>query len=179
MLNFSLVIVRFFNLVLRRGGCVVYAAILVSTSVSYWLINVMPAASDNMATDGNSPRVVMTEAACRDWLGLMQFSPYWTPSPNQIEDLEKRLPVFLIKHVSPHHNNITNRLQTYGRQYVSITRNGIKLIFVNAFCAGHGINSDQAAKIIIRVKDGGDCFFELKFDPKSGDFADFFVHGEA
>jgi hypothetical protein len=72
-------------------------------------------------------------------------------------------------------NNID--LKRYKRQYVAVINNkGEKEIWINFFC--NDCDKDWKKEIII-VKDGGDCFFNLKINLTTKKYYDFMINGEA
>jgi hypothetical protein len=101
--------------------------------------------------------------------------PYWTPSQEQIDRLETKLPTY-VKEQSKHHSRHPKiEISKYKRQYFGYSLNGKKVIYVNAFC--HAL--DYWEKVFVAVKDGGQCFFQATFDPESDKFVSFSVNGEA
>jgi hypothetical protein len=72
-------------------------------------------------------------------------------------------------------NNID--LKRYKRQYVAVINNkGEKEIWINFFC--NDWYMDWKKEIII-VKDGGDCFFNLKINLTTRKYYDLMINGEA
>lgn len=86
---------------------------------------------------------------------------YWTPEKGQLVDLETRLPGYL-RAKAPPGSGPRKDLASYRRQYVGIERDGRSYIFVNAFCETN--RRDWTRKPIV-VEDGGDCYFQVEFDP--------------
>lgn len=116
--------------------------------------------------------------------------PFWSPTPAQIEELEKRLPVYLRKQRrSEQADQLSSR---YLRQYVGITREGRKLIYLNAFpkevvdmYCRVGAKSDSGdCRNHWRVQgifvcDGGDDFWGVEYDPASKEFSGLAFNGVA
>ncbi len=102
----------------------------------------------------------------------------FTPDKATIVALEKELPNFLAqnqKKFNAQKPPISERLAQYKFQYWGEMQNNKRVIVVNAFCA----NFDDWKTRRIFVLDGGDCFFNLKYDLDAGTFFDLQVNGEA
>jgi hypothetical protein len=101
----------------------------------------------------------------------------WTPSAGDVAKLDAALPDFLANADNPFLDAdppMAERLPDYMRQYLGIVENGEKLIFANYFCT---INDMDWHKEYVFVLDGGDCFFQVKFNPATGEFSDLSVNG--
>jgi hypothetical protein len=107
--------------------------------------------------------------------GIEEKEP-WTPGKNEVLKLEEKLESYLKKAAAKRSPNLWSKLATYKRQYVGITRNGRKVIFANFFC--HAFDMDWKAKPVT-VDDGGDCFFNVTYDPDSATFSDLQINGDA
>jgi len=69
-------------------------------------------------------------------------------------------------------------LSRYYRQYVVVfNAKGEKEVWVNCFCENWSV--DYWRKELVMVKDGGNCFFNLRINLTRGIFSDFGVNGEA
>ena len=101
--------------------------------------------------------------------------PYWTPSQEQIDKLERMLPAFVKAQSKNHSRHPKIKLSKYKRQYFGYSLNGKKVIYVNAFCHAFA----YWEKTFLLVEDGGQCFFQATFDPESDKFISFNVNGEA
>lgn len=67
-------------------------------------------------------------------------------------------------------------LKRYDRQYIAVfNSNGEKEVWVNCFCV---ISSNYWKKHIRLVKDGGNCYFNLKINLTKKSYYDFGVNGE-
>ena len=105
--------------------------------------------------------------------------PYWTPSPGHIALLEAQLKPYLERVTSPKGKVIAARLGTYKRQYFGYTDGGKRSILVNGFCEGHWKKEDTWRDRAVFVKDGGLCFFKVRYDPSRSKFEQLQVNGEA
>jgi hypothetical protein len=100
----------------------------------------------------------------------------WTPGRTDVLKLEKGIESFLKKAAPKRSQDLWTKIPTYKRQYVGITRKGRKVIFVNFFC--DAFNSNWKAAPVV-VEDGGDCFFNVLYDPTAAAFSDLRINGEA
>jgi hypothetical protein len=100
----------------------------------------------------------------------------WTPGRNSVLKLEERIESYLKKAAAKRSPDLWSKLAKYRRQYVGVMRSGRKVIFVNFFC--DAFNADWKANPVV-VDDGGDCFFNLLYDPGSSAFSDLQINGEA
>lgn len=103
----------------------------------------------------------------------------WQPSAADVAKLEADLPAFLQSAENPWLRTdppIWEREPEYMRQYLGIVENGEKLIYANFFCSDSG--GDWQEEFVL-VMDGGDCYFQVKYNPTTGEFFDFSVNGEA
>ncbi len=101
----------------------------------------------------------------------------FTPDESTIMLLEARVPSFLAQQqnkFSAHKPPILERFDAYKFQYWGEMENGKRVIVVNAFCA----NFDNWKTQRVFVLDGGDCFFNVKYDMETGTFFDLSVNGE-
>lgn len=73
--------------------------------------------------------------------------------------------------------NFTIDLTRYKRQYVAvINTKGEKEVWVNCFC---GAGNQNWRKNLIFVKDGGNCYFNLKINLTTGHYYELMVNGNA
>ncbi len=73
--------------------------------------------------------------------------------------------------------NFTIDLTLYKRQYVAVLNSkGEKEVWVNCFC---GAGSQNWKKNLIFVKDGGNCYFNLKINLTTGQYYELMVNGDA
>ena len=101
----------------------------------------------------------------------------WDPSPKMISDLKTKIEFYVRSQAKTQKSELQN-WQTYTFQYQGIEERGKKYIFINALCKDFSKDRDLS-KEIIYVFDGGSCYFSLKYDPKSNDFFDLIINGEA
>ncbi|WP_303917913.1 hypothetical protein [Draconibacterium sediminis] len=73
--------------------------------------------------------------------------------------------------------NFKIELDRYKRQYMPIINNqGEKIVWINFFCDSFDI---EWKKEIVFVKDGGNCYFQLKVNIDKDNYFDFWVNGNA
>jgi len=103
----------------------------------------------------------------------------YTPAEDDIEAAEK----LLIEGMEMQKMGTVNRLlnrkpEDYFRQFVgAINSKGEKIIWVNCFCKTEESSFKDWKKNIVYVKDGGNCFFNLKTNISANTLTDFFVNG--
>jgi hypothetical protein len=113
--------------------------------------------------------------------------PFWSPTPAQIEELEKRLPAYLRQQRHAEH---ADQLSKSLRQYVGITVEGRKVIYLNAFhpdvlrIPGCKPSEGKDCQLpwhqrAIQVCDGGDDFWGVEYDPESKTFNGLAFNGVA
>ncbi|HUQ31384.1 MAG TPA: hypothetical protein VM095_04655 [Pyrinomonadaceae bacterium] len=100
----------------------------------------------------------------------------WTPGRSSVLKLEERIEAYLKKAAAKRSPALWSKLAKYKRQYVGVMRNGRKVIFVNFFCDAFDADWKNNP---VAVDDGGDCFFNLLYDPGSYAFSDLQINGEA
>lgn len=104
---------------------------------------------------------------------------YWTPVEENILALEDALGAYLQDNPDRFRNSETpvwERLNEYNRQYIGIILDGKQIIYANYFC--DSVESDWK-KDFVFVMDGGECFFQFKYEVESAEFFDLQVNGEA
>lgn len=102
----------------------------------------------------------------------------FTPDAAIIAELESRLPAYLAQNqnkFSALREPIVERLPNYKLQYWGELADGRRIIHVNALCAPP--DDWQTRRVL--VLDGGDCFFNLEYDPATKTFSRLSVNGEA
>ncbi len=124
---------------------------------------------------GDPQGIIFTAEEIRNQKFVTVPGPYWTPSQEQVDQLEKKLPAYLKGQVKSHSELLKIDLSKYKRQYFGYSLNGKKVIYVNAFC--HSF--DYWEKTLVFVFDGGKCFFQATYDPEVGEFLNFSVNGDA
>ncbi len=70
-------------------------------------------------------------------------------------------------------------LEKYSKQYVGYQdASGNKFVYINGFCRANE-NAEDLRKTLRIVFDGGNCFFQMKIDIKTGKCVEFRVNGSA
>jgi hypothetical protein len=92
-------------------------------------------------------------------------SDYWSPSPSQVIAIEKLLPELIRK--SGHKLNLSGSY----RQYLGVTRQGKKVIYLNSFprAVAESAHLDWRTKALV-ICDGGAAFWGVEFDPDDNTF---------
>ena len=104
---------------------------------------------------------------------------YWTPTQSDILRLENGFTPYLQANPDGFYTTnppIWERLTKYNRQYIGLIMDGRQIIYANYFC--NNIGTDWKSHFVF-VLDGGECYFQFKYDIGSGDFFDLQVNGEA
>ena len=103
---------------------------------------------------------------------------YWTPSTEDIMTLEEGLDEYLQEnaHIFYSETPPWEKLEKYQRQYIGYKENGNHMIYGNYFC---GAGKLDWTVEFIEVMDGGECFFQVRYDADSGVFTELRVNGEA
>lgn len=103
---------------------------------------------------------------------------YWSPTPSQVIEIEKRLPEMLSKSEVLSKSGYKLELSDSYRQYMGITVHGKKLIYLNSFPgpAKSGEFRDWRTKAAT-VCDGGFAFWGVVFDPTDNTFHDLEFNG--
>jgi hypothetical protein len=104
---------------------------------------------------------------------------YWTPTEENVVALESELGSFLQENPDRFYSSGTpvwERLDEYNRQYIGIILDGKQFIYANYFC--DSVETDWR-KDFVFVMDGGDCFFQFKYDVDLAEFFDLQVNGNA
>lgn len=101
---------------------------------------------------------------------------YWTPTVKDVEEAESKIEAMLKKEAP----QLLQKLSTYKRQYVGLSFKGKKFMFVNFFCTIHHEKlAPHWNEREVDVMDGGDCFFQLKYDVNQKEGFDLRINGEA
>ncbi|SRR5258706_8034875 len=100
----------------------------------------------------------------------------WVPNTEVISRLKEHIEPFVSNKAKTEGRKL-REWKTYNFQYQGREENGKKFVYVNAFC----INDKrwQLKKQVVFVFDGGTCFFNLKYDPKTNQFFSLQINGEA
>jgi hypothetical protein len=142
------------------------------------------AATENTILEvGGSEAVIFTAANAEEqgaelWFGF-DAEDYWTPDEAEIIALEEGLEAFLREEAGDTYPRLSEELPSYKRQYFGIVNEGAREIFGVFFCASYYEYFDNWDKSLAAVNDGGDCFFELRYNVETGTLHGLSVHGEA
>jgi hypothetical protein len=99
----------------------------------------------------------------------------WVPTEAQAQALEGALIGYLRGQLEAA-GVVTRGLARYRVQYIGIVRDGHQVIFGNFFCDVFD-GADWRREPYI-VDDGGDCFFQIEFDPAAGSFSRLMINGD-
>ena len=131
--------------------------------------------------DLNPNGIIFSTAQTEDSLDAISrdITGAWMPAPSDVAMLEADLPAFLqnaqndwLRPEPP----IWERVPEYMRQYLGIVEGGEEIIYANFFCATNG---DTWRDQFVMVLDGGDCYFQIRYNPKTREFFNFSVNGES
>ena len=125
----------------------------------------------------NPQRAIFTAQETEEIFHHIDGPPFWTPAFDQVQELESLLPEHLAAHPPVDDKGVIN-FNEYGRQYIGVTRNHRKLIYLNAFCQPHRFGQRWEKEPVL-VKDGGSCYFQVYFDPAKKEFVDLHYNGQA
>jgi hypothetical protein len=93
-------------------------------------------------------------------------------SANEIKTLDS----ILVRCVTDY--NLKIDIKKYNRQYIpALTSNNEKIVYINSLC--HIPNNDYWKKELMTVKDGGECYFQLKVNLNKRTYYDMNVNGDA
>lgn len=102
----------------------------------------------------------------------------WEPTLGDMNDVEADLSqIAALSKVDPDPNRRIEHPREYYRQYVAVSINGKRKLFLNAICS-----VDQDAnwrKRLAVVRDGGKCFWHAMYDQSTRSFSDLSVNGQA
>jgi hypothetical protein len=99
---------------------------------------------------------------------------FWTPSPEQIAQIEVRLKPYLD---ASHQGEWIAKLGAYKRQYLGYTDGGKKWIFVNSLCERFWKTEESWRDGLIIMFDGGPCFHNVRYNSSSGQFDQLHING--
>jgi hypothetical protein len=103
----------------------------------------------------------------------------WTPSQADIEAVEERIPQISglkIRFYESTPLRIENP-ERYFRQYVGVTHNGKRQIYINAFCDDPP-PSDWRSRLYV-VIDGATGYWHVFYDPDTKTFSDLTINARA
>lgn len=104
-------------------------------------------------------------------------APFWTPTKDEVQELEAMLPKYLKLH-PPIDDKPVKSVLEYGLQYFGVTIKDQKLIYLNAFCNPSKFDHRWEKEFIL-VRDGGSCYFQVYFNPASKEFIHLHYNGQA
>jgi hypothetical protein len=125
--------------------------------------------------------IILDEENAEDMVtasGLVKTDSFWTPSVEAVLKLEENVAAYLSQNSYAffYQPPVWERLDEYQRQYIGLERGGEKIIYGNFFCDNGGPDWRQEFVFVI---DGGECYFQVEYDVKSGLFIKLRVNGEA
>jgi len=115
-----------------------------------------------------------TALAENKWVHIKGGS--WEPSATVLADIKKRLEPYVSNQAKLQARRL-RKWREYLFQYQGGEEKGRKYVFINALCrpdAGWKLEED-----FYIVRDGGSCYFHLKYDPTRRRFAELTINGEA
>lgn len=97
------------------------------------------------------------------------ITEFWLPTEQDVANLEAGLPGYLQANEQQFENLpvLWERLNKYKRQYVGYVEEGRQVIYVNFF---YNPPDNNWKKEFIMVMDGGDSYFNLRFQVETGQF---------
>ena len=105
-------------------------------------------------------------------------APFWTPSPEQILQLEAHLKTYIWRRRwHPGAKTVVAEFGNYKKQYSGYIKGGKKWIYVNAFCEELWKGDDRWRDSEIIVFDGGPCFFQVHYHPSGSRFDRLYING--
>jgi hypothetical protein len=160
-----------------------WGALLLALSVT------MPAVGRSAPTPLDVPatrpedRAIFDAAATRKSIGLVDAaakSEPWTPALADAVALEAQLPGYLRDNYKNRGKEpLWKRAPGYKRQYLGIAQHGRRVIHANFFCHVPASRAGDWQTVAVIVDDGGDCYFQVEYDVKTGTFRNLMVNGEA
>ena len=127
--------------------------------------------------------LIFPAEAVQAWLwreaGYPEAGQSWTPQPEQIAALEAALIPFLQTAEDPWLKPdppIWERLPAYERQYAGFIIDDKHIIYGNFLCDGENF---ELWRDWVVVNDGGDCYFQVKYDVENDALFDLWVNGES
>lgn len=101
---------------------------------------------------------------------------FWEPSRDDVMRFEEGIADYLREARDPRSPELWRKLGDYKRQYVGLIEDGRKVIYANFFCTA--FEKDWMSSPIA-VEDGGDCFFQIKYEIEARRYRDLYINGEA
>jgi len=100
----------------------------------------------------------------------------WEPDRQLVRELKAQLEPY-VKATAKAQGRELRNWSEYIFQYQGLEEKGRKYVLVNAIC--HRDRDWNLEQRIIFVRDGGPCFFNLRFDPKRKRYYDLAINGYA
>jgi hypothetical protein len=119
------------------------------------------------------------ERATKAYPMLQILPPFWTPSSEEIQNLEGKLKIHLEKVRNPQVDAIIVNLDSYKRQYLGYTSGGRRQILVNGVCEEYWTKSGSWRDQVVFVLDGGPCFFQIRYDLSGSQFERLDINGDS
>ncbi len=98
----------------------------------------------------------------------VSLSGIWKPQPSDVAACER----FAQDYFNPSTKLLPHQFKAYHRQYIGIKRGKTRLLYLNAFYSNHAPGPLLKAKLV-NAYDGGDNFWGLVCDPRSGTISEF------
>jgi hypothetical protein len=140
---------------------------------------------EGLKTPAKSRAIIDAGTARQRWSKELPEGEFWTPTLADVKALERDLPGYLRQKLRDEPQDRSSRgvesiplwkkAPLYLRQYVGTTRKGQRAIYGHFFC---DIEHDWRRYPVI-IFDGGDCFFQLFYDVKTGRFDGLALNGVA
>lgn len=153
-----------------------------------FLINLLLSACQSVApTSGVNTAIPLHENAViftREYAeganisALYNVENFNTPDSDDVMALENKLPAYLRENANQFSDAPYpwDSFDKYQRQYVSYEENGKEMIYGNFFCDSSDL--DWTVNFI-EIEDGGECYFQIRYDVESGTFTELRVNGES
>ena len=129
---------------------------------------------------GKAEGVIVPRERAADFVKALigsEGKDYWTPTKEDVRKLEEKIEFYLRKVSDRRSPALWSKLVEYRRQYAGIVENGRKKIYANFFCKTAQITDWKMNPVA--VEDGGDCFFQIKFDVEAGTFSNLYINGNS
>ena len=141
----------------------------------------MPTNVEDPTAEVNQDWVIFSQEQAEEMgLGswLVEGDGFWTPSPEDIFQLEGRLVGYLRQNEAFFWRQppVWERLDEYQSQYIGFVRNGKHMIYGNFFCDNFGWDWQEK---LVMVEDGGDCYFQVEYDVEDEALIMLMVNGDA
>jgi hypothetical protein len=98
----------------------------------------------------------------------VSLSGIWKPLPSDVAACER----FALDYFNPSTKLLPHQFKAYHRQYIGIKRSKTRLLYLNAFYSHHAPAPLLKARLV-DAHDGGDNFWGLVCDPRSGAISEF------